>query len=192
MKFIKSSGFIALTFTLLFSQLAFAEKDSKEEDSKEEKEKTVAEVIKDQKLYDGFLDFYQDPKTGSLMLSINEQQFNKPMIYFVQTINGVLDAGHFKGNFREQKLLEFKKHFNKIEIVTNTTRFYLDENSAISRSEGTNISSATLASLKIDAYDEETGQYVVKIDPVLLSESLHKISPYPPAKVPGALKFHPR
>ncbi len=187
MKIVKSSVFITVFASLLLSQSVFAE-----EDKKEEKEKTVAEMLKDQTAFDGFLDFYQDPKTGSLMLILTEDQFDKPIIYFAHTVNGVLEAGHFKGNFRETKLLEFKKYFDKIEIISTTPRYYLDKNNAISRSAGTNISPATLASMKIEAHDEKTGTYLVKVDPVFLSESIHKVSPYPRPKTPGAPPSPPR
>ncbi|PCJ49810.1 MAG: hypothetical protein COA74_04605 [Gammaproteobacteria bacterium] len=149
-------------------------------------------MIKDQTVFDGFLDIYQDTKTGSLMMTLSDEQFNKPMIYFVQTLNGVLDAGHFKGAYKETKLLEFRKHFDHIEIVATNPRFYLDKNSAISRSAGTNTSPAILATMKIEAHDEKTGQYLVKIDPVFLSEKIHKVSPYPRPKVPGAPPTPPR
>ena len=80
MNLIKSSVFITLLSSLLLSQSVFAE-DEKKDEEKKDKEKTVAELIKDQTPFDGFLDFYQDPKTGSLMLTLTEEQFNKPMIY---------------------------------------------------------------------------------------------------------------
>ena len=186
MKIIKSTLLITLISSLLLSQAAFAEEDKKDEKKEEEKEKTITEMVKDQSTFDGFLDIYQDKKTGSLMMTLTEEQFNKPMIYFIQTLNGVLEAGHFKGNYRETKLLEFRKHFDHIEIVATNPRFYLDKNSAISRSAGTNISPAILASMKIEAHDEKKGQYLVKVDPVFLSEKIHKVSPYPRPTVPGA------
>jgi hypothetical protein len=192
MKIIKSPLLITLISSLLLSQAAFADDDKKDEKKEEEKEKTITEMVKDQSTFDGFLDIYQDKKTGSLMMTLTEEQFNKPMIYFIQTLNGVLEAGHFKGNYRETKLLEFRKHFDHIEIVATNPRFYLDKNSAISRSAGTNISPAILASMKIEAHDEKKGQYLVKIDPVFLSEQIHKVSPYPQPKVPGAPPRPPR
>lgn len=159
--------------------------DNKKKDKEESKEKTVAELIKDKSFHKGFLNLYQDPKTGSMMLSLTEEQLNKPMIYFVHTVNGVLDAGHFKGAFRETKLLEFRKQFDRIEIISNTPRYYLDEKQAISRSKGTNISPAILSSMKIEAQDKKTGRYLVKVDPVFLGESIHKVSPYPRPEIPG-------
>lgn len=157
----------------------------KGKDSKKKKDKTVAELIKDKTEYEGFLDFYQDPKTGSMMLVIDEAQLDKPFLYHTHTVNGVLDAGHFKGAFRTQRLLEFNKVYDNIEVVSKTPRYLLDEDSAISRSAGTNISKAILASSKIEAHDKDKGQYVIKLDPLLLSETLEKVSPYPRPPVPG-------
>ncbi|WMS86022.1 zinc-dependent metalloprotease [Pleionea litopenaei] len=183
---IQSRRFKGLTVgvitALALSSSAFA---AEKGDKSKKKEKTVADLIKDKTEYEGFLDFYQDPKTGSLMLVIEESQLNKPFIYHTHTVNGVLDAGHFKGAFRTNRLLEFRKSFDKIEIVSKTPRYILDENNAISRSEGTNISEAILVAASIEAHDKEKGQFVIKADPVLLSESLEKVSPYPRPPIPG-------
>ncbi len=187
MKIIKSSVLITVFASLLLSQSVFSD-ENKEED----KEKTVAEMLKDQTAFNGLLDVYQDPKTGSLMLTLTEDQFDKPIIYFAHTINGVMEAGHVKGLFRETKLLEFRKYFDKIEIISTTPRYYFDKNNPISRSAGTNISPAILASMQIEAHDEKTGTYLVKVDPVFLSESIHKVSPYPRPNAPGAPPPPPR
>ncbi len=171
----------SLTAFALASSSVYAkpEKDNKSQP------KTVAEITKDKTEYEGFLDFYQDPKTGSTYLVLNEEQLNKPILYFTHTVNGVLDAGHFKGAFREYKLLEFNRHFDKLEITSTTPRYLLDEDSPISRSEGTNISPAVLASLKIEAQDNDKGQIAVKVDKVFLAEVLHKVSPTPRPPQPG-------
>ncbi|MCF6264311.1 MAG: zinc-dependent metalloprotease [Xanthomonadales bacterium] len=158
--------------------------ESKDKNQKEEEEKTVKELIKDKTNHQGFLQFYQDPKTGEMLLSLSEDEFDKPMIYFVHTVNGVLEAGHFKGAFKETKLLEFRKRFNRIEIISKTPRYVFGEEQAINRSRGTNISAAVLASMEIKAFDEQSGQYVVEVDPVFLSESLHRVSPYPKPATP--------
>lgn len=152
---------------------------------KKESKKSIAELIKDKTEFEGFLDFYQDPKTGSMMLALDESQFNKPFLYHTHTVNGVLDAGHFKGAFRTSRLLEFRKAFDKIEVVSTTPRYLLDSESAIARSEGTNISPAILDAIKIEAYDKEKGRYLIKVDGLLLSETLEKVSPYPRPPVPG-------
>ena len=183
---------LAFLTCFAFSQTLFAAEEKKKDDKEKKKDKTVAEMVKDKTAFDGFLDLYQDPKTGEVILTLTDEQLNKPMIYFIHTINGVLDAGHFKGAFRETKLLEFRKVFDKIEIISETPRFHIDEDSALSRSEGTNISPAVLASMKIEAHDEKTGQYLLKMDKVFLSEAIHKVSPYPRPRMPGAPPAPPR
>jgi hypothetical protein len=188
----KNKGLL-LSFLTCFalSQTAYAAEEKKDAKDKE-KEKTVAELVKDKTKFTGFLNLYQDPKTGEVMLNIAEEQLDKSMIYFIHTINGVLDAGHFKGAYRETKLLEFRKSFDKIEIVSMTPAFYIDPESALANSTGTNISPAILASMKIEAHDKDEGTYIVKMDDVFLSESIHKVSPYPRPKMPGAPPAPPR
>lgn len=169
-----------------------SDKKEKKDKKEEKKEKTIAEQIEKQTAHEGFLDFYQDPKSGSLMLTISDEQLDKPMIYFAHTVNGVLDAGHFKGFFRDNKLLEFRKRFDKIEIVSKRPNFYIDPESALARSEGTNMSEAILASIKIETHDEKKGLYLLKMDGTLLGESIHKVSPYPRPRRPGAPPEPPR
>ncbi|MEL0068862.1 MAG: hypothetical protein VW874_11425, partial [Gammaproteobacteria bacterium] len=114
-------------------------KDSKDKKKdKKDKKKTIAEQIKDKKAHTGFLNLYQDEETGSVMMTLTDDQLNKPFIYFAHTVNGVLAAGHFKGNFRDNKLLEFRKAHNKIEIISKRPNYYIDPDSALIRSQGTN------------------------------------------------------
>lgn len=175
----------AIAALVISAPVALA-KDAKKD--KKKKDKTVAELIKDKAAYEGFLNLYQDEKTGSLMMVIKEEQLNKPMMHFSHTVNGVLDAGHFTGAFRTQKLIEFNKSYDKIEVVTKTNRFKFDENNAISKAKDANISKAILASLKVESYDKKKGEYLVKADELLLGPALDKVSPYPNPNDPHAKK----
>ena len=166
--------------------------DNDRKDKKKDKKKTIADQIKDKQAHEGFLSLYQDQKTGSVMMTLTDDQLDKPFIYFAHTVNGVLAAGHFKGNFRDNKLLEFRKVHNKIEIVTKRPNFYIDPDSALIRSKGTNESEAVLASLKIESSDDKKGQYLLKMDSTLLGEAIHKVSPYPRPRIPGAPPAGPR
>jgi hypothetical protein len=161
---------------------AIAKDDPKKKDAA--KPKTIAELKKDKTLHDGFLKFYQDEKTGSLMLLISKDDLNKPMLHASHTMNGVADAGHFTGSFRSEKLVEFTKSFDKIELVTKTNRFKFDETSAISRAKDANISKAILATLKIEGTNKDQTEFMVKADTFLLSEALDKLiyTPHPDDK----------
>ena len=168
-------------------------KDSKDKKKdKKDKKKTIAEQIKDKKAHTGFLNLYQDEETGSVMMTLTDDQLNKPFIYFAHTVNGVLAAGHFKGNFRDNKLLEFRKAHNKIEIISKRPNYYIDPDSALIRSQGTNESEAVLASVKIESSDKKKGEYLLKMDGTFLGEAIHKVSPYPRPRMPGAPPAPPR
>ncbi|MCO7226610.1 zinc-dependent metalloprotease [Pleionea sp. CnH1-48] len=180
-----SDSIKGIALSVIVASVASADVSAAAKKNKPSKPKTYEEIIKDKIAYDSFVDFYQDKKTGSLMMVIEEDKLDKPFLYFTHTVNGVLDAGHFKGAFREYKLLEFSKHFDRIEIISKTPRYKLDAESAISRSQGTNISPAILSSMKVVLHDEEKKLYVVKVDPIFLKETLHKVSPYPRPPVPG-------
>ena len=167
---------LALTLVLANSQTAFAfdEKKSKNKDKK--KEQTLVQMIEDKKATLGLFDFYQDKKTGDTLMLIKETQLNTPFLHFAQTIDGLSDAGHFRGGYRGGKIIEFRRYFDRIDIITKTARYQFDENNPMSRAKDANISEAVLASLKIEK--EHDGEIALKVNKLFLSEALHKVSPW--------------
>lgn len=83
---------LALTFA---SAPSFAKKD------KEEEEKTIASLIENKTSVDGLFPLYQDKESGEYLMQLNEAQLDTPFLYFAHTVDGVTDAGHFRGNYRE-------------------------------------------------------------------------------------------
>ncbi|WP_105188695.1 zinc-dependent metalloprotease [Pseudoalteromonas sp. T1lg48] len=163
---------LTLALSLALGSQASLAKDKKEK----EKTKTLAQTTAEHILYDGVFDFYQDPKSGDNLMVITEAQLNKPYVYFAHTVDGVTDAGHFRGAYRETKLIEFRRYFDRIDIVSETPRYQFNADSAIARAAEANISEAVLASLPIEV--EENGQIAFKVDQLFLSEALHKVSPW--------------
>ncbi|WP_338366049.1 zinc-dependent metalloprotease [uncultured Pseudoalteromonas sp.] len=163
---------LALTLSLVLSGHALA--DDKKEDKKA---KTLSEMVKGQTEFSGIFNLYQDPKTGEHLMVITESQLNTPFVYFAHTVDGVTDAGHYRGSYRETKLIEFRKYFDRIDIVSKTPRYKFDQNSAIAKASNANISEAVLASIKIEKEDE--GKIAFKVNKLFLSEALHKVSPTP-------------
>ncbi|WP_105201152.1 zinc-dependent metalloprotease [Pseudoalteromonas sp. T1lg10] len=163
------------TLTLALS-LALGSQATLAKDKEEEKTKTLAQTTADHILYDGVFDFYQDPKSGDNLMVITEAQLNKPYVYFAHTVDGVTDAGHFRGAYRETKLIEFRRYFDRVDIVSKTPRYQFNDDSAIARAAEANISEAVLASLPIEV--EEAGKIAFKVDKLFLSEALHKVSPW--------------
>jgi hypothetical protein len=168
------NAFVAASLLMVSGHLYAAEDDKKSET------KTIAQLTEEAREIDGFLTLYQDPKDGSLRLLVKKEQLDQPILYFAHTANGALDAGTFKGAFRETKVLNLRKHFNKIEFVTQNTRYSFDEDNAVSRSSDSNISPSVLATAKIIAENESGDSYLLDVDKILLGEVLHKVSPTPP------------
>ncbi|WP_289096906.1 zinc-dependent metalloprotease [uncultured Pseudoalteromonas sp.] len=173
---------IALALSLAFAMNGHAAETKKEE----KKPKTLAEIIKDKSEFAGVFSIYQDAKTGDNLMVIDQSQLDTPFVYFAHTVDGVTDAGHFRGAYRETKLIEFRKYFDRIDIISKTPRYKFDENSALARSADANISEAVLASIKIEK--EEDGKIAFKVDKLFLSEALHKVSPWANPKDKNASK----
>ena len=157
---------------------AMAEEKGKKADKKKEKT-TLAETLKKKTAFDGFLPIYQDKKTGDSLLVIEQGQLDKPFLYFAQTVEGALDAGHFRGSFRQHRLIELRRVFDRIEVVAMTPRYKFDSDNAISKAANANVSEAVLVSTKI--VKEEDGKIAIKLDDIVENEKLHRISPMPSA-----------
>lgn len=167
-----------LSLLIIFSAFNLnAEEKKSEDEEKKKEEKTLASVVEGKDKFAGFVDIYRDPKDGSGYLVVDESQLDKPFLYFAKTVNGALDAGHFKGAFRQSRLIEFRRYYDRIDIIAKTPRYYFDPSNAISRAADANISEAVLVSSKVEVNDE--GKYVIKLGDVILNEKLHKVSPMP-------------
>jgi len=162
---------LALSIALSGSYAVAAEK------KEEKKPQTLTEMIKGQIEFAGIFNLYQDEKTGDHLMVINESQLDTPFVYFAHTIDGVTDAGHFRGSYRETKLIEFRKYFDRIDIISKTPRYLFNENSALAKASEANISEAVLASMKIEKQEE--GKIAFNVNKLFLSEALHKVSPTP-------------
>ncbi|MCH7731165.1 MAG: zinc-dependent metalloprotease [Candidatus Marinimicrobia bacterium] len=183
---------IQIIWTLIFfgfyGPLVFAEEADKNEkaDADTLKKVTIESVAKSCKKFDGLFTTFQDTTNGSVYFLFKEDQIGKEFIYFVHTVEGVVDVGHFRGAYRGNKIFSVEKYFDRIELVTQNTAFYFDENNPLSRAAEANISQAIIASQKIVATDEEKGEYLVKMDDVFLTESLQQVKPSPdPDAKPG-------
>lgn len=140
--------------------------------------------------YEGLFTVYQDTTNGSTKLAIQAGQIDKEYIYFGLSQDGVLEAGHFRGAFRDNKVFKVKRYFDRIEFVAQNTNFYFDEETPLSRASMANISEATLVSAKIEAEDKENGIFLIDGDALFLSENLNQIKPSPsPNQRPGSFSL---
>jgi hypothetical protein len=157
------------------------ENDEKEENEKDKDEKkkpkTISEVVEEHTLFEGLFPIYQDPKSGALHLVVNGGHIDQEFIYFTHTVDGVVAANHFRGAFRGNLVFSIRKHFERIEFVAENTSFHFDEQSALHRAAGANISPGLLAVEKIVA--QEDGQFLIKADDLFITEALHQVKPTP-------------
>ncbi|SFD40520.1 zinc-dependent metalloprotease [Algibacter pectinivorans] len=146
--------------------------------AKKPKEKSIADLTKASKKIEGLFTVYQDTITGELQMVITQNQLDKEFIYFSQIADGVLDAGRInRGSYRGSKVFTVSKYFNKIEFITQNTAFYFDPNNAISKSKDANISQGVMASLKIEATNEDEGLYLIKANDLFLKETFSQVKP---------------
>jgi hypothetical protein len=145
--------------------------------------KSIASLTKKSEKLEGLFELYRDTTDGSVKMLITEDQLEKEYIYFTYTENGVVFAGHFKGNFRGSRVFKIRKHYEKLEFVVLNNRYYFDSTKVISKSKEANISHAILASAPILAKDKKKGHYLIDANALFLTETMHQVKP---TQRPGA------
>lgn len=167
--------FFVLSFLTL--NIVFAQDNGNKitDKKKDEKSKTLEDYIKSSKKIEGLFDVYQDTITGQVQMLIREDQLNKDYIYGSQIADGVVRTAGFRGQYRDEKILNFKKFFNKIEISAVNSNFYFDENNPLSKSKDANISNSLISSIKIKYFDKKKNAYLIDADGIFISELLTRI-----------------
>ncbi|MGK0372204.1 MAG: hypothetical protein ACJAW1_002453 [Glaciecola sp.] len=167
---------IAGAVLMTLSSLAYAEEE--ESDKEEEEEATLTETLAEQTSYEGFLDIYRDKEDGAGLVVIEEADLNKQFLYIASTVDGVVAAGAFRGQYRQARLIEFRRYFNRIDVIAKSNSFYFDPQNAISRAADANTSESVLVSTEIK--HEEEGKIAFSLQDLVKNESLHRIAPMPP------------
>lgn len=134
------------------------------------KKKTVAEVVKDMKKVTGLFEFYFDQEKGVHHLYVKKDQVGPEFIYFTQTADGVVQAGHSRGQYGGELVFRIAESFDRIEFIQESTAFYFNPDSPLARSKQANISHAILASEPIVARD--AGGYLIAAGNLFQKESL--------------------
>ena len=149
--------------------------------------KTIAETTENSDRFDGLFTLYRDRDTGESFLEIGSDQLDREYIYIAVSTDGVVEGGHFRGNYRDNRVLSLSRHFDRIEIRSENTAFYFDSDSPLSRAADANISTALLASESILAEDEDNGRILISADNIFVNETLNQIkaSPDPDDDSPG-------
>ncbi|HET9294315.1 MAG TPA: zinc-dependent metalloprotease [Gemmatimonadales bacterium] len=148
--------------------------------------KSVAELIKGSRKYDGLFTIYQDTATGTTQIGVRRDQLGKEFIYNAVVDEGVLPAGAFRGQYGPNYVFQVNRRFNKIEFVIRNTSFYFDPGSPLRRAADANISPSVIASIEIAGEDTATGEMIIKSDDLFLTEAFRQVKPTPdPNARPG-------
>ena len=173
--------FLSLFLLIAFTQTSLSE-ETNEEVVKEQNEET-REYIKDKvenfESSEGFIHVYQDPESSSLYFKIKASQLNKEIIYFAHVKDGVVTARMNRGSYLDNGVLKFEKHFDTIRLLRVNTNFSFDENSALSKAAGANISDSVIQVFPINATNDSEDEYLISVSSLLVSESLTPIKPIP-------------
>jgi len=145
---------------------------------------TVASKTKGCAKTTGLFTIYQDTSTGQAYMLINKNQLDKEYIYFAYTENGVIQAGHHRGSYRDNEVFTLRKTYNNIEFVKENNSFYFDSTSALYKARKANISSSILIQEAIIAADKDS-LYLSSADQIFLGEKLSRVKP-PMLPIPGA------
>ena len=168
------------TYLVLFFLLITAfSVSSQETDESTDIPETIAEVTENSDRISGLFTLYRDKKTGTTHMEIAPTQLNREYIYVAVSTDGVVEGGHFRGRYRDNRILSLTRYFDKIEIRSQNTAIYFDPESPLSRAAHANISPGLLASETIVAEDEETGNVLINIDEIFATEALLQVKPSP-------------
>jgi hypothetical protein len=149
--------------------------------------KTIADVVKGSRKHEGLFTIYQDTASGSVHMIVPKVMLGKEFIYFTHTVDAPVTAGRFRGAFGDNNVFTIRRHFNRLEFVTQNTRHWFDASSPLARASTANISPATVSVQDILASDSVS--YIVKADDVFLTEALTQIKPSPPTTPPPTPSF---
>jgi hypothetical protein len=150
-------------------------KRSEPGEKKEEKKKSIESETKKHEKIDGIFTIYRDSTSGKTKMVVSKDQLDQEYIYFSQIKDGVLEAGSFRGSYRDQYVFKITKFYDRLEFEKVNTSFYFDENNPLSKASDANISKAIMASEKIEVEDEEKGLYLINADNLFLKETLGQI-----------------
>ncbi len=135
----------------------------------------IQEKVKNFKKIPGLFNIYQDSTNGNVYITISQSQLKIPFIYFSHTTDGIAATGQIRGGYRDNKIIQFERYFDKIEVKFVQTGYYFDPKHPITKAGAANINDAIVSSLKILAENKKTGEILIDAGPIFLQESLSQI-----------------
>ena len=183
------SQFCSLWFTAAIAAITAGSPAFAQDEGDEDEAQTIEGFTEEFETIDGLFPLYRNPEDGALYMEIAADQLDDEFVYFTYAEDGAPRTGLFRGQFRDNRVLTFARHYGEIEISAENTSFSFDEDNALSRASSANITRAPLAVLEIEAEtegeDDAPDRFLVQIDSLLSGEDLSQIKPNAP-RGPGA------
>ena len=167
---------LRIVFIFFLSISIFADKDSDDNDKKED---GFDAFLEDLIYFPGLFDVYQNDIDGKVYLLIKKEQLNKEYIYFAHILDGIVQAGTWRGNYLDNGIIKFNKYFDQIRIERINTAYVFDQDSSLSKSNYANISNSLIDSIEIKKTSENKEKFLIDITSLLISEKLSKITAEP-------------
>ena len=155
-----------------------------EDDKKEDKDDGLKSFLEDLVHFPGLIDVYRNDDDGKVYFLIKKDQLEKEFIYFAHILDGIVEAGTWRGNYLDNGIIKFNKYFDQIRIDRVNTAYVFDETNPLSKSKNANISNSLIDSLKIEKTSESEDKFLIDVTSLLLSESLSKITVAPNKEEP--------
>jgi hypothetical protein len=166
-----------LVFGLIaLSLIASAHAQAGEPNGDSAEEKSFADLVQESSRAEGFFDLYRNPDSGDMYIGIDADQIDQPFIHAVFVVDSPVEAGLYRGA-GVQKMLRVRRHFGRLEFINESTAFFHDPDSPLSRAAGAHATPSTLAVAEILAEDEATGTLLIDGKQLFLSEALQQIKP---------------
>ena len=155
-------------------------------EEKQDDKKSLAEFVSGFAKREGLFPLYRDPENGNVYMEIDADQLGDEFIYFLYTENGPVEAGHFRGNFRDNRIVRFNRRYDRVEVEAVNTNYYFEPGNPLARAADANIARAPLANLPIAAESADKRKILISADALLEKEVLARVQPWqsPEAK-PG-------
>ena len=153
----------------------FTEEDNKKED----KDDGLEAFLEGLTHFEGLIDVYRNDDDGKIYFLIKKEQLEKEFIYFAHILDGIVEAGTWRGNYLDNGIIKFIKYFDQIRIDRVNTAYVFDETNPLSKSKNANISNSLIDSLKIEKTSKTEDKFLIEVTSLLLSENLSKITVAP-------------
>jgi len=134
------------------------------------------EFLERKRPFPGLLKFYRDIQTGELFLELSEEEFSQAYIYFSYVHDGSRrDGMRMAGLTGDNAVISFRRRFRHVDVVRRNTDYVMDDGSALSRAEGTNVPFTVLASLEVVTENRRSNRVIVRANDLLMTNSLVRI-----------------